>query len=301
MEIDPSKSHGESNQRCTQLVDIYWLMSHSKELSDTLIKQLIEMELGTQTGECACASTYADEIKVDIINPAGKSRESLKERMQKAYRAWWETKKALEAKMQANGGANLHTVCSALDAKVGRGVVGQVRLGRWVPGLLHHLRTAGHLGSSAHPASEDGFFFSSSFVCVFPSNHVRAPSHERRRGYRIALGSSASRTSGSEHGDFRLDLCGAWPSLEGDPEVQISVPFPFAHKDLAGGRHRSTAPLKGFGASPLGHKDSARDWGLADLEGRRCEGPSRSGAFQRGSRDRHGDCYVLPAGDRRRP
>ena len=48
--------------------------------------------------------------------------------------------------------------------------VGQVRLGRWVPGLLHHLRTAGHLGSSAHPASVDGFFFLYRlFVCLHPT------------------------------------------------------------------------------------------------------------------------------------
>ena len=33
--------------------------------------------------------------------------------------------------------------------------VGHVRLGRWVLGLHHHLRTLGHLGSSAHTASED--------------------------------------------------------------------------------------------------------------------------------------------------
>ena len=38
--------------------------------------------------------------------------------------------------------------------------VGQVGLGRWVHGSLHHLRTAGHLGSSAHQVSEDGLFFS---------------------------------------------------------------------------------------------------------------------------------------------
>ena len=122
-------------------------------------------------------------------------------------------------------------------------------------------------------------------LCV-SSNHVRAPSHERRRGCGIALGSSAPRTSGPELGDFRLDLRGAWLSLEGDPEVQVSVPFPFAHEDLAGGRYRSAAPLKGFGASLPGHKGSARDGGLAGLEGRRCEGPSRSWALQRCSRDR---------------
>ena len=33
-------------------------------------------------------------------------------------------------------------------------------------------------------------------------------------------------------------------SLEGDPEVQVSVSFPFAHEDLAGGRYRSTAPSR---------------------------------------------------------
>ena len=56
--------------------------------------------------------------------------------------------------------------------------VGHVRLGRWVLGLLPHLRTAGHPGSSAHPVSEDEFF-SLLFVCVFPSNRVRTLNHER--------------------------------------------------------------------------------------------------------------------------
>ena len=73
--------------------------------------------------------------------------------------------------------------------------------------------------------------------------------------------SSASRTSGSEPGDCRLDLRGAWPSLEGDPEVLVSVPSPFAHEDLAGG-HSSRASEP----SSLGHKNCARDGDLAGLK-----------------------------------
>ena len=157
----------------------------------------------------------------------------------------------------------------------GTGQAGQV--GAWLASSSAHC---GPLRLKCAPSVGGWFLLSLSFVCVFPSNYVRALSR-----YGIALGSSASRTSGPELGDFRLDLCGAWPSLEGDPEVQVSVPFPFAHEDLAGGRYRSTATLKGFEASPLGHKGSARDGGLGGLEGRRCEGPSRSGAFQRDGRD----------------
>ena len=142
---------------------------------------------------------------------------------------------------------------------------GQARqVGAWLASSSAHC---GPLRLKCAPSV--GFLLSLSFVCVFPSNHVRAPSHERRRGYGIALGSSAFRTSGPELGDFRLDLCGAWPSLEGDPEVQVSVPFPFAHEDLAGGRYRSTALLKDFGASLSGHKGSARDGGLAGLEAKK--------------------------------
>ena len=102
----------------------------------------------------------------------------------------------------------------------------------------------------------------------------------------IALGGLASRTSGLELGNFRLDLCGASPSLESDLKVQVSVTFSFAHEDLAGGRYRSTAQIKGFGASLPCHKGSARGGGLACLEGRRYEGPSRSWTIQRYSRER---------------
>ena len=89
-------------------------------------------------------------------------------------------------------------------------------MGAWLASSSAHC---GPLRLKCAPSVGGWFLLSLSFVCVFPSNHVRALSHECRRGYRIACGSSEYRTSGSELGDFHLDLCGAWPSLEGAPSL----------------------------------------------------------------------------------
>ena len=69
--------------------------------------------------------------------------------------------------------------------------------------------------------------------------------------------------------DSRLDFYGAWPPLEGDPDVRVSVPLPSVTR----------TPL--LAEASLACRASLRR-------------PHRSGAFQRGNRDRNGDYYVLP-------